>query len=318
MRLLQKISIVWLLAFCFASCENTKIEQSANHQQQGVQPLVLGTIQDAGSPHIGCKKDCCKDLFIKDNRERKVVALGLIDSFENKRCLIEASPDIAVQLKELSNGCDSEIPDAIFLSHAHIGHYSGLMYLGREAMNAKNVKVFVMPRMNYFLKNNGPWNQLLNLNNIALHDLKHDSSIHISKQISITTFTVPHRDEYSETVGYLIKGPNKKALFIPDIDKWEKWSRSIGSLIKQVDFAFIDGTFYDGKELEGRNMSEIPHPFIVETMERFKHLSESEKRKIFFIHLNHTNPALNKNSEEYNTIQEKGFRVAELHQVFHL
>ena len=37
----------------------------------------------------------------------------------------------------------------------------------------------------------------------------------MSYKYSVTPIQVPHRDEYSETAGYIIKGKNKKALFIP-------------------------------------------------------------------------------------------------------
>jgi pyrroloquinoline quinone biosynthesis protein B len=133
----------------------------------------------------------------------------------------------------------------------------------------------------------------------------------------VTPFLVPHRDEYSETVGYMIAGPNKKALFIPDIDKWEKWDRSIATELSKVDYAFLDATFYDGEELN-RDMSEIPHPFIVETMQLLKELPSSEKNKIHFIHFNHTNPVLDSNSAQARAVVQAGFHLARFHQVFEM
>ena len=180
--------------------------------------IILGTIQDAGSPHIACTKDCCKDLFDHPDLNRQVVSLGLYDSVNNKKYLFEASPDMPRQMKTLKNyghQTDSEISDGIFLTHAHIGHYVGLMYLGKEAIGAKDVPVYAMPRMADYLTTNGPWSQLVQNNNIALRPIENNMSIALSTEITVTPFLVPHRDEYSETVGYLIKGPNKSALLSP-------------------------------------------------------------------------------------------------------
>ena len=296
---------------------------SFSYSQKGNLPyiIVLGTIQDAGSPHMGCEKPCCISLFEAPDPNRKVVSLGLVDPLEKKYWLIEASPDFITQCRELKKTSDFEhgkSPDGIFLTHAHIGHYAGLMYLGKEAINSKNVPVYAMPKMQHFLSNNGPWNQLVNTKNIALTPLEHKQTVLLSKDLEITPIVVPHRDEYSETVGFRIQGPNRSVLFIPDIDKWGNWEIDIIDTLKNVDYAFLDATFYSGKEVNFRDISEIPHPFIIETMALFKHLPKREKEKIFFIHLNHTNPALDPNSEASRTIEKNGFRIAHINQVFDL
>lgn len=283
--------------------------------------MVLGTVQDAGSPHIGCTKDCCKDLFGHPDASRKVVSLGLVDPVLKKHYLFEATPDMPEQLKLLKNATHweaSELPDGIFITHAHIGHYTGLMYLGREGRGAKQVPVYAMPGMEQFLRNNGPWSQLVTLENIDLQPISNENPIILNPQLEVTPFLVPHRDEYSETVGYKISGPKKSALFIPDIDKWEKWQKNIVEEIKAVDYAFIDATFYDAAEINNRNISEIPHPFIIESMAKFSEWSAREKQKIIFIHLNHTNPALDPNSEVSKSILEKGFRIARIGDTFEL
>lgn len=281
--------------------------------------VVLGTVQDGGSPHIGCKKSCCEKLFSKQEYQRKVTALGIFDFIAQKKYLVEASPDIASQIYQLNKFSfknDSSLVDGVFLTHAHIGHYTGLMYFGKEATNTKNTPVYAMPKMKIFLEQNGPWSQLVNTNNIKIKTLKNLESLDITKQLQITPFLVPHRDEYSETVGYYIKGPNKTALFIPDIDKWNRWETSITALVKEVDYAFLDATFYSGEELNNRTMSEIPHPFILESMKLFNPLNFNEKQKIYFIHMNHTNPALDNKSNAYKTILKNGFNIAEINSVF--
>ena len=198
-----------------------------------------------------------------------------------------------------------------------MGHYSGLMYLGREALGAKNIDVYVMERMNNYLKNNGPWSQLVELNNILLNKIYNYKPIDISKNIKVIPFTVPHRDEFSETVGYKIIGKSKSILFIPDIDKWNQWEKSIINEVKLVDFALIDGTFYNGTELD-RDMSKIPHPSVEETIELFLNQPASERNKIYFIHINHTNPILTDKNNILKNVISLGFNIAKRGMKFYL
>ncbi|MFH6603123.1 MBL fold metallo-hydrolase [Maribacter algicola] len=283
--------------------------------------VILGTVQDAGSPHIACQKECCIELFDNPDPERKVVSLGLIDAQNRKTFLFEATPDIAEQLKILKNTAfrdAPEIPNAIFPTHAHIGHYTGLMYLGKEATNARNVAVYSMPKMKVFLEENGPWSQLVSNKNVELMPISDGQKLVLAPNITIVPFTVPHRDEYSETVGYRIIGPHKSVLFIPDIDKWGKWETNIIDEIAKVDYAFLDAAFYDAEEIDNRDISEIPHPFVIESMALFKDLPSSEKQKIHFIHLNHTNPLLKQESPQSQKVLEKGFNIARFRQKFKL
>ncbi|QKX03781.1 MBL fold metallo-hydrolase [Aquimarina sp. TRL1] len=303
---------------------NTKQQQTSEAPTSSIDSpsiVILGTIQDAGSPHIGCKKSCCTSLFDTPDANRKVVSLGVIDPISNKTFLFEATPDITTQLKTLKKlitNRQEEIPDGIFLTHAHIGHYTGLMYLGKEATNAKKAPVYAMPKMKDFLEKNGPWSQLVTNENIQILPLENKKEITLTPAIQVTPFTVPHRDEYSETVGYYITGPNKKALFIPDIDKWEKWDTNIIDAIASVDYAFIDATFFDGEEINNRDISEIPHPFIIESMRTFKGLSTAEKSKVYFIHFNHTNPVINAQSKQAQRVLTQGFNIAQIHDIIAL
>ncbi|NOQ71311.1 MAG: MBL fold metallo-hydrolase [Crocinitomix sp.] len=287
----------------------------------GVKLVILGTVQDAGSPQIACQKSCCVDLFEHPDPKRMVVSLGLIDGGTKSTYLFDATPDLPAQLEILNrkSGSDlSKTPDGIFLTHAHIGHYTGLMYLGKEAMNANAVPVYAMPRMTDFLQNNGPWSQLVSNKNIALKELRASDSFGLGTEISVTPILVPHRDEFSETVGFIISGPNKTALFIPDIDKWEKWERDIVELVKKVDYAFLDATFYDGEEINNRDISEIPHPFVVESMLTFESLSKEDRNKIYLIHFNHTNPLLGLHGSQVDEVLNFGFNITETEMVFNL
>lgn len=318
-----------LSIFILFSCQETEKEVFTlceeptligDHILNATSIVILGTIQDAGSPQIGCRKSCCIDLFNSPDNNRKVVSLGLIEKDENKTYLFEATPDIASQCKVLKSfaGVENEIPNGIFLTHAHIGHYTGLMYLGKEAMNVDSVPVFAMPKMKAFLRKNGPWNQLVTNQNILLKGINDSFKIKLTSNLTVSPIIVPHRDEFSETVGYIITGPNKKVLFIPDIDKWDKWDKDILTMIKSVDYALLDGTFYDEEEINDRDISEIPHPFIIESMDKFKGLPLSEKNKIHFIHFNHTNPVINSNSKQAKNIINNGFNIASINQVIEL
>ena len=268
---------------------------------------VLGIVQDAGYPHIGCEKDCCKVVSPGDYF---VSCLGLVDKTNNKRYLFDATPDIHNQINLLEKFPEANLIDGIFLTHAHIGHYTGLMYLGREGLGGKNIMVYALKRMARFLTKNGPWDQLVKLNNISIQTISNKEFVKLSANIFVIPIRVPHRDEYSETVGYKIIGKSKKILFIPDIDKWDEWKKSIIEEVKLVDYAFIDGTFYNGSELN-RDMREIPHPSIEETLQLFSNQPLVERNKIYFIHINHTNPILTNKNGIRDLVESLGFNIAE-------
>lgn len=268
---------------------------------------VLGVAQDGGFPQANCQKECCKAVFEGKTARQFVSCIAVVDPISKQQWLFDATPDFTQQLHLLNNPAPKNL--GVFLTHAHIGHYTGIMYLGREAMGANQVKVYTMPKMKNFIEQNGPWSQLVTLRNIDLQPIKEDSVIVLNERISVQAFRVPHRDEFSETVGYKIITANKSVVFIPDIDKWQKWNRSLEELVKSVDYAFLDGTFYKDGEIN-RPMSEVPHPFVTETMDLLKNLPAAQKAKVYFIHFNHTNPVMNAQSLENKEVKQKGFKVA--------
>jgi pyrroloquinoline quinone biosynthesis protein B len=202
------------------------------------------------------------------------------------------------------------LPDGIFITHAHIGHYPGLMELGREVMDTRGMPVYVLPKMKSFLENNGPWSQLVKLKNIKIHQLNPDSSLALNANISIETFTVPHRDEFSETAGFRIITQDKKYLFIPDINKWSLWDKSVVEEVKKVDIALLDATFFSADELPNRKISDVPHPLVTETMDLFRNEPDAIKSRIYFIHFNHTNPVL-WDGKHRKEVTGKGFMIAD-------
>ena len=273
---------------------------------------VLGNVQDAGLPHIGCQHKFCKEKF-SEFEEYFTTSIAVVDPVEKKYILFEASPDIPYQLNYLEKEIFNEflLPESIFITHAHIGHYTGLMYFGREALGAKNLIIKVLPKMSNFLKTNGPWSQLVDINNIKIQNLSFGLKTNELRNITVTPIQVPHRDEYSETAGFIIEGRNKKALFIPDIDKWEKWDKNLKQLVYEFDYLLLDATFYDSKEIN-RDISEIPHPLVTETINLLDDLSPEHKNKVYFIHMNHTNLMLDPSSELTKLVIDKGFNITRL------
>jgi pyrroloquinoline quinone biosynthesis protein B len=306
---MKQIFAIILLTFCITIAKS-----------QNPYIIVLGTAQDGGYPHLGCQKNCCNKAWVNDSMHRFVVSLAIVDSQTNNWWLLEATPDIKEQLqyfKTLTNGRFNYLPSGIFVTHAHIGHYTGLMQLGREVMNTKQVPVYVLPKMKLYLETNGPWSQLVTLQNISLIQLDTANTLELVKGIFVNTFQVPHRDEFSETAGFKIsfkKELNKdfsaSYLFIPDIDKWAKWNKNIIEEVKKVDFAFVDATFNEITELKNRKVEEVPHPLLSETMALFNKESKETKAKLHFIHFNHTNAVLWDTTAKQKVLQQ-GFNLAE-------
>ena len=305
---MRKIIVKMMLLSFFTSINifSENINDSKSHKPYAV---VLGIAQDGGSPHAGCERRCCTNLWKNDSLKKMVSCISVIDPKSGLAWMIDATPDFAKQYHIITKEHNARLA-GIFLTHAHIGHYTGLMHLGREVMGSKNIVVYAMPKMKLFLENNEPWKQLVSLKNIHIIKIEDKKEIILSKNLLIEPFKVPHRDEFSETVGYNIIGPKESLLYIPDIDKWDKWEHDILFWIESTSYALLDGTFYYDGEIPNRNMSEIPHPFIMESMNYFETLLERNQNKIFFIHLNHTNPAIRENSAASRNIIKNGFNVA--------
>lgn len=271
--------------------------------------VVLGAGQDAGAPQIGNAGDSGPRLMPS--------SLAVIDRAEGKRYLFDATPALTAQLAML----DAIEPpaaglgiDGVFLTHAHIGHYLGLAWLGREAAGAQGVPVYAMPRMAAFLRTNGPWSQLVALGNVTLTEMRSDEFTVLSDDFGVLPFAVPHRDEYSETVGFLLMTPDLRAVYLPDIDSWDELAATgegdLAALVAGADYLFLDATFWDDNELPGRDMAEIPHPRVTHTMDLLQALPDEERAKIRFIHYNHTNPLRDPASPQSQEVLRRGFGVA--------
>ena len=332
-----------ILGALAASCTSTASAPASRLSAAGVEPnspyvVVLGTAQDGGLPQIGCRRECCISARVDPDLRRLVTSILAVDPAHDRRYLLDASPHLPEQVELASDfgapeATDGRPPlfDGIAITHAHLGHYAGLAYLGREAYGAETTRVYGTPKLIEYLRVNGPWSLLfdaahLEAREMAVRQEAPDETIALAPgadpddpgRIQMLAIEVPHRGEFSDTVGFVLLGPDRKLLYIPDIDKWERWSVPIEDWIAAVDYALLDGTFFGPDELPGRPMSEIPHPFIVESMERFGALPAAERAKIFFTHLNHSNPAANPASPESRQVREAGFSILEEGQIFPL
>jgi pyrroloquinoline quinone biosynthesis protein B len=285
-----------------------------------VTAMVLGVAQDGGLPHLGCTRACCRAAREDPSRARRVAALGIVvrDGSRARLFTVDATPDFRSQVDSLQRAApDAEARpsganplDGVFLTHAHIGHYTGLMYLGKESMAARGVPVWATPRMITFLEGNAPWRRLVEGGHVALSPLRFDEAVEPVTGLRVTPVRVPHRDEDSDTVGFVLAGPRRSLLYIPDVDAWEKWDRDIASVVSAADVSLIDGTFFGPGELPGRSMTEVPHPLIRSSMDRLEPAVRAGRR-VLFIHLNHSNPALQADSAERAEILKRGFEVAD-------
>ena len=279
--------------------------------------IILGTAQDGGYPHAGCMEDCCAEAWNDSKLKRLISSLGILSG--NDCWFIDITPDFAYQIKMIEAKLNRQ-PNVcgIIISHAHIGHYLGLLQLGLEVMNTNQIPVYVMPKMKCFLEDNAPFTQLIELNNIKLFPIKDNEVLQLNNNISIIPFLVPHRNEFSETIGFKVQSPDKSLLYIPDIDSWDAWDLDINEVIQKNDVILLDGTFYSNDELINRNVINVPHPYIKETLQRISILEKVDREKVYFTHLNHTNPVIKKSSLERSEVQCKGYHIADDNMIFTL
>jgi pyrroloquinoline quinone biosynthesis protein B len=273
--------------------------------------VVLGIAQDGGVPHAGCRQELCVRARRDPSARRAVASLGIVDPASGKRFLIDATPDFGEQIERLGGR-----PDGILLTHAHVGHYLGLAQLGREVMGTRRLPVYATPSMAGFLRANLPWSRLVKLENIVIEEIAPGREIALTPSVRVTALRVPHRDEDSDTVAYLVRGPQRAVLWLPDIDRWEKWDRRLADVLSDRSItAFVDGTFYSADEIPGRSIADIPHPLVPDTLRLLADAGADVKGRLFFTHLNHTNRLLSDDADALATLARAGAAVASEGQV---
>ena len=270
-----------------------------------VEAILLGTAQDGGLPQAGCNCTHCRAARADPRQRRRVACLGLVDHTAGQSWLIDATPDLREQLhalQQLAPGCPLA---GIALTHAHVGHYAGLIHLGREAWNTQGLPLYVSPRMAAFLREHGPWSQLVALDNIRRHLLVPEQEVALSPRLHLTPLPVPHRDEFSDTLAFLVRGPARRLFYCPDIDGWDRWERDLRHIVAGVHVALLDGTFFSAAELPARDLASIPHPLATDTARRLAGVSCD----VQLTHLNHSNP-LHRPGPERDWLAAEGIGVA--------
>ncbi len=295
-------------------------EQSEEQMPDGPFLEILGVAQDAGVPQAACASANC-EAARRDPRLRRYATSLVLVTASGETHLFEATPDLRPQLDRVielgrARGRPDrgrKLLDGIFLTHAHMGHYTGLLHLGFEAAHSQDVPVFASDKMVAFLRANQPWRQLIDLGNIVPRAVPLGGAARLADGLEARALQVPHRDELSDTVAWRIEGPNRTVLFMPDCDPWPRWPDrgfELAPMLEGVDVFLVDATFYSGDELPGRDLSKIGHPLVRDSLELFGDDVRRGKLEVVFIHFNHSNPLLTPESPESEAVRDAGFEIA--------
>jgi pyrroloquinoline quinone biosynthesis protein B len=260
--------------------------------------IVLGTAQDGGSPQLGSPAR---------GPARLVSSLAVVVD-DGTTLLIDVTPDVRAQIGHLESVAAyrdrkrRNAVDHIAITHAHMGHYTGLVQFGREAHNARGITAWVTPSMADFIASNQPWRALVDGGHLDLQ--AGFGPVTMSVGLTIRLVPVPHRAEFTDTVGVSL---NDRVIYLPDIDGWERWPEAEAE-ISNHEICLLDATFAGLDEVPGRDLSDIPHPLVSDTIERFGHLVGD--RRIILTHLNHSNPVAVSGSDEAEAVEAAGFEIA--------
>ena len=261
--------------------------------------IVLGTAQDGGNPQLGSQGR---------GRPRLVSSMAVVMD-DGTTLLADVSPDVKAQIAHLESIAAyrartvHNAVDHITLTHGHMGHYAGLVQFGKEAHNARRLPTWVTPSMADFLGAHQPWRALIDGEHLDIR--RGLGPVELAPGLRLRLIPVPHRAEFTDTVGISI---NDEVLFVPDIDSWDEWAAA-DEEVERHRVSLLDATFASLEEVPGRNLLEIPHPLVADTLERFGHLASTHR--IILTHLNHSNPASEPETPAGSTIRAAGFEVAE-------
>jgi len=293
--------------------------------------VVLGTSQDGGVPQANCFTGYCARVRAGEVTAPRVASIGILDPTTGARFLVDATPDFVAQVGDLvsrpqQNGRPSsptgtlrleEEVQGILLTHAHMGHYTGLLQCGREAAATADLPVYASAAMVQLLRSNQPFKTLVDENRLDLREVGIGTPIELTASLSVVPFSVVHRAELTDTLGLFISGPSRSLLYVPDADRWNGWPVPFEDWLDRSDLALLDGTFYSAEELGHRWQGEVPHPPVVDTVELLSARARTEPA-VWFTHLNHTNPLWEKNSPQSAAVHAAGFGVAYRGQIWEL
>ncbi len=264
--------------------------------------IVLGTAQDGGIPQLGSGPGT--------GAPRLVSSIAVVMD-DGTTLLADVSPDVKAQLAKLNQVAAYQkrkarnAVDHITLTHAHMGHYTGLVQFGPEAHNAAALPTWVTASMATYLRDNQPWAALIEGGHLDINSDTGLGGFPIAPGLMLRLVPVPHRAEFTDTVGISV---NNEALFIPDIDSWEAWPGAEEEVARHR-ICLLDASYSSLEEIPGRDLTDIPHPLVSDTLARFGHLTN--ERRLILTHINHSNPIADPQSKAAAQVRESGFEVAE-------
>ena len=286
--------------------------------EPGVTVTILGIAQDAGIPQAGCSCERCLNAHENPELKRYPVSIG-IQGVDGSKHLIEVTKNLSEQLRTWSkNKIEGNIfiPDSVTITHLHLGHIEGIGQFGKPVMGIKNLPIYLSQKNNDSIQERNDIKLMIKEENIKLISENNFRPMN-DCGFTLEFIPIPHRSELGDTSAILIKGPKKNLLFLPDQDSWSETLdsfsvKSIRALLTslRVDIALVDGTFWNLNELPGRDLSKIPHPTIEESIRRLG-IKKINDPDIFFIHLNHSNPVNDRDSEERNLVESYGWSICE-------
>lgn len=270
-----------------------------------IEIFLLGIMQDGGLPQAGCRCRHCRQALTGTRPPQWVASLGILDRSGQRWYLVDATPDLPRQVAWMQQQAPEAVLSGILITHAHMGHYTGLLHLGREAWNTHQMPVWGDRRLCALLRQHAPWSQLVAHGNLTLHPLTPGVPLRLAPDLHVRPIRVPHRNEWSDMLAFRIESAGQALFYCPDADRWEGWDPPLESHLQQVRVALLDGTFYRREEIAHRALEEIPHPCIREALPRLQPYAS----RILFTHLNHTNPLLHAGPER-EALLRQGFGVA--------
>lgn len=256
---------------------------------------VLGSAQDGGVPHLGCGCGRCRGAREDRNLQRSPASVKVYDEEKEVNYLFDVSPDIRFQVGD-------EFIDGIFVSHAHLGHLTGLLYLGTEAFNADRVPVYCSEKVDRFLHENPPYRLLMDRDNVETNVFA-DGEVVDVMGIEVTPFEVVNKGYVpTDTHAFTIQSDRTTLFYVTDVDRWAEETLDA---IRAADIAIIDGCFWSAEEVE--RYQHVPHPPMEDSIADLAGFDTD----IYFTHMNHTNPVLDPDSPEREMVEENGFRVVD-------
>ena len=279
---------------------------------------ILGIAQDAGIPQAGCSCERCSNAHDNPELKRYPVSIG-VEGLDGSKHLIEVTKNLSEQLRLWSgNNIEQKIfiPDSVTITHLHLGHIEGIGQFGKPVMGLKELPIYLSQMNNDSIQKRNDIRLMIEEGNIRLLSRNHFQPTN-DCGFTLEFISIPHRSELGDTSAILIKGPKKNLLFMPDQDSWsdtlDSFSvRSIRELLTslRIDIALVDGTFWNLNELPGRDLSKIPHPTIEDSI-HYLGMKKINDPDISFIHLNHSNPVNDHNSEERKLVESYGWSICE-------